>query len=430
MSGVIVLGTQWGDEGKGKIVDALSERAELVVRYQGGANAGHTLIVDGKQTILHLIPSGILRPNIKCIISSGVVADVEALTNEVDGLRNTGFLKSTDQLAISDLVTLILPYHKKLDALREKGLGNQKIGTTGKGIGPAYEDRASRKAILFGDLFDEKKLTEKLHQALLEKNYLIKHYYNESPFSVHDVKEQALFFAEKLAPYRHRDTSLIIHKALKNNKNVLFEGAQGTLLDLWHGTYPYVTSSSTIAGSACVGAGIGPNAINKVIGITKAYTTRVGSGPFPTELFNDIGERLQKEGAEFGATTGRIRRCGWIDLVALKFSMRINGITEIALTKLDVLSGFKEIGVCTRYKLDNNIIDNLPTSPGDLERVEPIIEMHPGWNQSLRKCKTVNELPEKTKSFINFLENKLNVPIGIISVGPDREETIWLDKIF
>ncbi|MCB0351087.1 MAG: adenylosuccinate synthase, partial [Bdellovibrionales bacterium] len=338
MPGIIVIGSQWGDEGKGKVVDVFSSQSDYVVRYQGGANAGHTLVVDGKKTVLHLVPSGILHPNTICVIGAGVVLDVEKLAEEILALQKNGLLKDPKQLLISDSATVLLSYHRQLDQAREKAAGLEKIGTTGKGIGPAYEDRASRKAILFGDLFNTDTLKAKLEASLKEKNFLLEKMYEQKPADIQDVLASALKAAEKLAPFRCRDTSLVVHKALRQNKKILFEGAQGTLLDLLHGTYPFVTSSSTLSGSACVGVGVGPGAIDKVIGITKAYTTRVGSGPFPTELDDENGERLRAVGQEFGATTGRSRRCGWLDLVALRYALRINGITNLALMKIDVLS--------------------------------------------------------------------------------------------
>ena len=315
MAGNVVIGSQWGDEGKGKVVDVFSSQSDYVVRYQGGANAGHTLIVEGKKTVLHLIPSGVLHQDTKCVIASGVVLDVETLFREIEALKLNGLLQDPSQLLISDKCTVLLSYHRKLDQAREMAAGREKIGTTGKGIGPAYEDRASRKAILFGDLFYPDTLKEKIESSLKEKNYLLK-MYGEEPVNADEVMESALKFAKELEPYRCEDTSLLVHQAIRKGQKVLFEGAQGTLLDLMHGTYPYVTSSSTLAGSVCSSVGIGPRSIDKVIGITKAYTTRVGSGPFPTELNNEVGERMRDVGKEFGSTTGRTRRCGWLDLVA------------------------------------------------------------------------------------------------------------------
>ncbi|MCB0419683.1 MAG: adenylosuccinate synthase [Bdellovibrionales bacterium] len=430
MAGIIVIGSQWGDEGKGKVVDVFSSQADYVVRYQGGANAGHTLIVDGKKTVLHLVPSGVLHSNTTCIIGAGVVLDVEIVAKEIRALKETGLLSRPEQLLISDSATVILPYHRDLDKAREVALGHEKIGTTGKGIGPAYEDRASRKAILFGDLFNKNTLRQKVESSLKEKNFLLKEMYGEKGMSADEVMEAVTLLAEELAPHRHSDTSLLIYKALKDQKKVLFEGAQGSLLDLLHGTYPFVTSSSTIAGSACIGAGIGPTQIDKVVGITKAYTTRVGSGPFPTEQDNEIGERIRTIGKEFGATTGRTRRCGWLDLVALKYAIRINGITNIALMKMDVLSGLDEVKVCTAYKYKGNVITDYPSGPGASTEVEPVYESFPGWKENFEEAKSLSELPENAKKYIEFIEASLEVPIDVLSVGPGREQTIWIRPLF
>lgn len=430
MPGIIVIGSQWGDEGKGKVVDVFSSQSDYVVRYQGGANAGHTLVVDGKKTVLHLVPSGVLHPNTVCVIGAGVVLDVEKLADEIRALQENGLLKDPKQLLISDSATVLLSYHRQLDQAREKAAGLEKIGTTGKGIGPAYEDRASRKAILFGDLFNSETLKAKLEASLKEKNFLLEKMYEQKPADIDEVLDSALTAAEKLAPYRCRDTSLVVHKALRMNKKILFEGAQGTLLDLLHGTYPFVTSSSTLSGSACIGTGVGPGAIDKVIGITKAYTTRVGSGPFPTELSDEIGERLRAVGQEFGSTTGRARRCGWLDLVALRYALRINGITNLALMKIDVLSGLKEIRVCTSYELDGQVIKDYPVSPGDLERAKPIYESLPGWNEDISIVKNVKDLPKNCQDYAQFIGNELATPIDVLSVGPGRDQTLWLKPLF
>lgn len=430
MPGIIVIGSQWGDEGKGKVVDVFSSQSDYVVRYQGGANAGHTLVVDGKKTVLHLVPSGVLHPNTVCVIGAGVVLDVEKLSEEIKALQENGLLRDPKQLLISDSATVLLSYHRKLDQAREEAAGLEKIGTTGKGIGPAYEDRASRKAILFGDLFNAQTLRAKLAASLKEKNFLLEKMYKQKPEDAEVVFAAASQAAEKLAPFRCRDTSLVVYKALKQNKKILFEGAQGTLLDLLHGTYPFVTSSSTLAGSACIGTGVGPGVIDKVIGITKAYTTRVGSGPFPTELANDIGERLRSVGQEFGATTGRSRRCGWLDLVALRYALRINGITNLALMKLDVLSGMKEIQVCTAYELDGHMIKDYPVSPGDLERSQPIYETLPGWADDITVVKNVKDLPKNAQDYAQFIGKELATPIDVISVGPGRDQTLWLKPLF
>jgi len=428
--GIVVVGAQWGDEGKGKIIDVFSAHADMVVRYQGGANAGHTLVVEGKKTVLHLIPSGILHSETTCVIAAGVVIDIEGLAEEIRKLKQNNYLQNPKQLLISDLCTVILPYHKALDTAREKSLAHDKIGTTGKGIGPAYEDRASRRAIIFSDIFEPSTLKQKLELSLMEKNSLLEKVYGEKPFRIEELMKKIATLAEELEPYRCRDSSLVVHKQLKAGKKVLFEGAQGTLLDILHGTYPYVTSSSTVAGSACIGTGIGPTNIDKVIGITKAYTTRVGSGPFPTELKDDIGEKIQSIGHEFGSTTGRARRCGWLDLVALKYAIRVNGITNIALLKLDVLTGFEKIGVCTGYKINGETVAEFPTSSSELEKVEPIYEFLPGWKEDLTKISNLKDLPRAATSYIDFIGNQLGSPIDVISVGPGREQTLWVKPLF
>ncbi len=428
--GIIVVGSQWGDEGKGKVVDVFSAQSDMVVRYQGGANAGHTLIVNNVKTVLHLVPSGILHPKTTCIIGAGVVLDLEEVAKEINDLKTAGMITDPQQLRISDSATVVLSVHRQLDVAREKALGNEKIGTTGRGIGPAYEDRASRKAILFGDLFETATLKQKLEVCLKEKNFLLEKYYNEIPVAVEPLYKRMLELAEQLSAYRCKDASLMIHKALKGGKKVLFEGAQGTMLDLLHGTYPFVTSSSTISGSACIGSGIGPNAVQKIVGITKAYVTRVGSGPFPTELDNELGERIRKEGGEFGATTGRARRCGWLDLVALKYAIRVNGITNLALMKLDVLSGHDKIDVCVAYKLDGQEIKDLPTSPNDLARVECVYKTLNGWSEDITQVRSIQDLPTAARDYVQFIGNEVATPIDVVSVGPGREQTLWIKPLF
>lgn len=430
MPGIVVVGSQWGDEGKGKVVDVFSSQADLVVRYQGGANAGHTLVVDGKKTVLHLIPSGILHPSATCIIGAGVVLDVERLCEEIKALKQNGLLTNDSQLLISESATVLLPYHRQLDQAREKAAGLEKIGTTGRGIGPAYEERASRKALLFGDLFRKEDLRNKLETALKEKNFLLEKFYNEKPVSIDEMLKIIDQVADYLAPFRHKDTSLLIHKALKGGKKVLFEGAQGSLLDLLHGTYPFVTSSHTIAGSALIGSGIGVGTVNTVLGITKAYATRVGSGPFPTELDNELGVRIRQVGHEFGSTTGRERRCGWLDLVALKYAIRLNGISSLALMKLDVLSGLDQIEICTAYELDGQKITDYPVSPGELARCKPVYESMPGWKEDLTKARTMKDLPRYAQEYIQLIGNACAVPIDVVSVGPGREQTLWIKPLF
>jgi adenylosuccinate synthase len=430
LPGIIVVGSQWGDEGKGKVVDVFSAKADYVVRYQGGANAGHTLVVDGRKTVVHLIPSGVLHPHTTCIIAAGCVLDVEKLCEEIRALKENGLLKEDSQLQISDSATVILPYHRILDQAREKAAGLDKIGTTGRGIGPAYEERASRKALLFGDLFQKDLLRTKLELALKEKNFLLEKFYGEKPVSIDETISIIEQVAAYLAPYRCRDTSLVIYKALRSSKKVLFEGAQGSLLDLLHGTYPYVTSSSTLAGSAMIGAGIGPGTINQVMGITKSYATRVGSGPFPTECENEVGEKMRQVGQEFGSTTGRARRCGWLDLVALKYAIRLSGITSLALMKLDVLSGFDKIEICTAYELDGQKITEYPVSPGELARCRPVYETLNGWKEDLTTAKSLKDLPRYAQEYIQFIGASVAVPIDVVSVGPGRDQTLWIKPLF
>ena len=429
MSEVIVVGSQWGDEGKGKAVDLFSAQAELVVRYQGGANAGHTLVINGQETILHLLPSGILHNCCTCLIAAGVVLDLEIVSQEINNLKKAGFLKKDKQLLISDNATLILPYHKALDAARESTLKYERIGTTGKGIGPAYEDRASRRAILFRDIFDPETLKEKLKLSLEEKNYLLS-FYSIPKFDVEKIYEDLVDYAQQLKLYRCTDTSYVIDQHRKLKHKILYEGAQGTLLDLLHGTYPFVTSSSTLSGAACIGSGIGPLSIKKVIGITKAYCSRVGNGPFPTELQNGLGNIIQKKGKEYGATTGRRRRCGWLDLVALKYAIRINGISSLALMKLDVLTGLEEIAVATSYIIDGKEVTEFPLSDGKLKSAQPNLKTFPGWQQDITKAKKLDDLPSSTRRYIDFLENKAEISIDIISVGPERKDTIWINSLF
>lgn len=430
MSGIVVVGAQWGDEGKGKLIDVFSEKADMVVRYQGGANAGHTLVVNGQKTVLHLVPSGVLRPETQCVIAPGVVIDIFSIRDEIRKLKASGYLQNPKQLMIADTATIILPYHKALDAAREAALSDGKIGTTGKGIGPAYEDRASRRAVLFGDIFNRETLKAKIELALREKNFILENYYKVETFKLETLMKDIEAVAEELAPYRTKDTSLFINKNLKSGKRVLFEGAQGTMLDIMHGTYPFVTSSSTLAANACASAGISPMSIQKIIGVFKAYATRVGGGPFPTELTDDVGMKIQTDGNEFGSTTGRARRCGWLDLVALKYAIRVNGITNLAMMKLDVLTGHDRIGVCTAYKINGELVTELPTSPYELEKVEPVIEWLPGWKEDLTKVKTLSDLPRPTTNYIDYLGSQLGTPIDVISVGPGREQTLWVKPLF
>ena len=430
MAGIVVVGSQWGDEGKGKIVDSFSNNAHYVVRYQGGANAGHTLVVGEQTVVLHLIPSGVLHEKTKCIIGTGVVVDPFELLNEIESLRQAGYLQNSEQLLVSDQATLVMPYHKALDQAREKQAGKDKIGTTGRGIGPCHEDRAARKAILFSDLFHPESLKEKLSSCLKEKNFLLKDFFQCETIDAEKLFTELMQLAEKLKPYRCDHSSQLIHSALKEGKNVLFEGAQGVLLDTYHGTYPYVTSSSTLAGSACLGAGIGPSTLQTVVGITKAYATRVGEGPFPTELKDEIGKSIQQNGHEFGATTGRQRRCGWLDLVALKYSIRISGITSVALTKLDVLSGLDELKICTAYEYKGEKLTHFPTDREVLSQVKPIYETLPGWKEDITGAKQIRELPQAAQNYVHFIDKNIEAPIDIISNGPRRDQTLWVKPLF
>lgn len=423
MSVAVIVGSQWGDEGKGKVVDLLSVDSEIVARYQGGANAGHTIVIEGKQYVLHLIPSGILSPNVKCVIGNGVVIDPVALMDEIKMLEDFG-IDVKGRLFISHKAHLIMPYHKLLDQASEaQKTGKAAIGTTGRGIGPAYYDKYNRCGIRIVDLLDRKVFEEKLRANIAEKNTILEKIYGNSGLDVETIIDQYLEFDKLIDPYI-TDTTLLLNEAIKAGKSVFVEGAQGALLDVDHGTYPFVTSSNPTTGGACTGLGIPPTAITRVIGIVKAYCTRVGNGPFPTELNDPIGEKLRKEGAEFGATTGRPRRCGWLDLVALKYSVMINGISEIALTKLDVLDTFDEIKVCTSYKIDEKITQNFPADIPSLEKIEPQLISFKGWNSSLRGIKKYEDLPYATQTYIAFIEEFTGAKVSIVSVSPDRADTI------
>jgi len=425
---VVVLGTQWGDEGKGKIVDPLTEKATNVVRYQGGHNAGHTLVIDGKKTVLHLLPSGILRKEVTCIIGNGVVLSPEALLKEIDELEARSG-QVTDRLRISAACPLILPYHIALDQAREAKRGNNKIGTTGRGIGPAYEDKVARRGIRLGELMHEKHFADKLDEVLGYHNFVLTNYYQFDACDYQKTLDESLSMAERIRPMV-ADSIEVLHTARKNGEHILFEGAQGALLDVDHGTYPYVTSSNTTAGSVATGSGFGPLYLDYVLGITKAYTTRVGSGPFPTELFDDVGEMLFTKGKELGASTGRNRRCGWFDAVILKMSIRINSVSGICLTKLDVLDGLETVKVCTGYKgVDTNAMSTLMNFDS-YDSLEPIYEELPGWSESTYGARTLEELPENARNYIRFIEEKIEAPVDIISTGPDRDETIILTHPF
>jgi adenylosuccinate synthase len=428
VANVVIVGTQWGDEGKGKIVDLLAEHADVVVRFQGGNNAGHTMVVDGEQLITHLIPSGILQQKL-CIIGNGVVVDPEVLIKEMDNLSSRGVDIGSDKLKISERAHLIMPYHQAVDHARERFKGDKKIGTTGRGIGPAYEDKSTRRGIRFVDLLDPEEFREKVNTILDEKNFYLKNYLSADPLNGSDIIKQYEIYAERLAPYVG-NISIIIDNALKNGQQVLFEGAQGTHLDIDHGTYPFVTSSNTLAGNACCGAGIGPGAITDVIGIVKAYTTRVGAGPFPAELFDEIGDQIQEKGAEFGATTGRRRRCGWLDTVILKNSVRLNGLTSLAVTKLDVLGGLETLKICIAYDYRGEILNDFPASLKVLGECKPVYETLPGWPEDISGAQEMNDLPENVKIYLGRIEELTQTPIDLISVGAERNQTIVLKNSF
>tara|TARA_B100000686_G_C16732463_1_gene941546 strand:- start:31 stop:1323 length:1293 start_codon:yes stop_codon:yes gene_type:complete len=425
---VVVLGTQWGDEGKGKIVDLLTDRASVVARFQGGHNAGHTLVIGGEKTILHLLPSGILRGNIHCIICNGVVLSLEALLQEINRLEERN-IPVRERLSISGACPIILPSHVALDQAREAQKGKNKIGTTGRGIGPAYEDKAARRGIRLAEILNSCQFSERLEELMGYHNFWLENYYHKEAVDFQKVRDDYLRFSEQVSPMI-ADTIDILHSHRKNGDSILFEGAQGSLLDIDHGTYPFVTSSNTTAGGTATGSGYGPLYLDYVLGITKAYTTRVGSGPFPTELFDEVGGHLATMGAEKGSTTGRDRRCGWFDAAAVKHAMRINSVSGMCLTKLDVLDGLEYVKICTGYK---QIGENTSSSLMDVSRfeaLEPIYHELPGWNQSTFGAKTIEELPDNARAYIKFIEETVEVSVDIISTGPDREETITLRHPF
>ncbi|MBF0119019.1 MAG: adenylosuccinate synthase [Desulfobacterales bacterium] len=410
MANIVIIGTQWGDEGKGKIVDLLAEYADIVVRFQGGSNAGHTMVVNGEKFISHLVPSGILQSK-PSLLGNGMVVDPSELVKEIDFFHSKGVKVSPDILKISGKAHIVMPYHKLIDVLRESG--KNKIGTTGRGIGPCYEDKVSRRGICFSDLLDIKTFREKVYDFLPEKNFYIEKFFSSESLNPETIITEYTEYGKKLELYV-TDVSIFIDNAIKNKQNILFEGAQGTFLDIDHGTYPYVTSSNTVAANACCGSGIGPKEITGVLGVVKAYTTRVGNGPFPTELFDDIGKRLQKIGVEFGATTGRPRRCGWLDIVMLKNAVRLNSLTGLIITKLDVLCGLDEIKICTGYD----------------EAKNPIYETMAGWKEDISEIKNFNQLPKNAIGYLKRIETLLNIPIDIVSVSPRREQTIILKNPF
>jgi len=428
VANIVVVGTQWGDEGKGKIVDLLAEFADIVVRFQGGNNAGHTMVVNGQQFISHLIPSGILQKKI-CLVGNGMVIDPAVIIEEIDYLKSKGIKVEQDNLMISEKAHIIMPYHKEIDHAREKFKGDKKIGTTGRGIGPAYEDKATRRGIRFVDFIEWKVFTEKVKTILEEKNFYLKEYLSSEPLIFDEIINEYSEYAKRLTPFV-TNISLVISKAIKQGKQLLFEGAQGTHLDIDHGTYPYVTSSNTVAGNACGGSGVGPREITGVVGIVKAYTTRVGEGPFPSELFDNTGNKIQKKGAEFGATTGRKRRCGWLDTVVLRNSVRLNSLSGLAITKLDVLGGLESLKICTGYEYDGKIIHDFPASLNVLSACKPVYETLPGWSENISNIRKIEDLPQNAKNYLHRIEELAETRIQIVSVGPGRNETMVISNPF
>jgi adenylosuccinate synthase len=428
MSNVIVVGSQWGDEGKGKIVDFLAKKADVIARYQGGHNAGHTVVINNDKFILHLIPSGILYKSKICLIGNGVVVDPDALIEEIKGLQKRG-IEVGKNLFLSKNAHLIMPYHIAIEKEKEQIRGTKKIGTTGRGIGPAYVDKMARVGIRVSDLLLPKVFKEKLAENLRDINFLLENLYKVKPFDINDIYKKYMGYAKKLSDYI-ADTDIIINSMIAKNKNILFEGAQGTLLDIDHGTYPYVTSSHPSAGGACIGLGVSPTKISKVIGVIKAYTTRVGGGPFPTEIIDSLGIKIREKGGEYGATTGRPRRCGWLDMVVLRHSVRINGFTGLAITKLDILDGIEKIKICTSYKYKGKIYKEFPKDISIFEECEPVYEEIPGWTKSTAGIKDFYKLPEAAKSYIKKIEEILEVKVNLISTGQRRDELIQIQTIF
>ena len=429
MANVVVVGTQWGDEGKGKVVDLLAEKADFIVRFQGGNNAGHTLVVNGQKHIFHLIPSGILHRDKLCMIGNGVVLDPGELISEMDRLGGTGMHVTPGNLMISRYTHIIMPYHRALDLAREERKGRTAIGTTGRGIGPCYEDKVGRGGIRVHDLLDPTAFREKLARNIEEKNFLLQNFFGQKPLDPSEIEDEYLAYGERLRPYAG-NVSQQLQKAGAQGRNVLFEGAQGTHLDIDHGTYPYVTSSNTVAGNACCGAGIGPTRIDGVLGIVKAYTTRVGAGPFPSELFDETGERIREIGGEFGATTGRPRRCGWLDMVVVNSSVRLNGLCGLVITKLDVLTGIAKLKIGVSYSCRGSSLDHVPAELDSLEACKPVFEEFSGWDEEITNVRRWDDLPQNTKKYLKAIEEISGVPVQIISVGPGRDATIVLGNPF
>jgi adenylosuccinate synthase len=429
MPNVVVVGAQWGDEGKGKIVDLLTQDADVVVRFQGGNNAGHTLVVGGEKTVLHLIPAGILHPGKHCVIGNGVVADPEVLVMEIDRLKAKGAFRDDGQLVVSLDAHVIMPWHKAIDVAREKAMGEGKIGTTGRGIGPTYEDKVARRGLRVRDLVDEARLARKVKERVPAAREELRRLGAEPDLDEAAIVKRYAELGRRVARYA-TDVSLWLHRALREGKQLLFEGAQGTMLDVDHGTYPFVTSSNTVAGNAVVGCGLGPTAVDYVLGISKAYSTRVGGGPYPSELKDDVGERLRKVGGEYGATTGRPRRTGWLDALALRFAARVNGLHGIAMTKLDVLTGFEKVKIAVGYRLDGKVLDEMPSDPEVLERCEAVYEELPGWSEKVEGLRTWNDLPLRARAYVKRVEELVGVKVIGVSVGADRGETILLENPF
>ncbi len=429
MANVVVVGAQWGDEGKGKVVDILTEKAEFVVRFQGGANAGHTLVVNGRKFIFHLIPSGILHSGKICMIGNGVVLDPGVLIGEMDRLGEAGIEVTPDKLKISLYTQVIMPWHRALDLAREKKKGSSAIGTTGRGIGPCYEDKVGRAGIRVHDLLDRDVLKKKISKILEEKNFLLQNFFGEKALDAAQIEAEYLAYGERLRPYTD-NVSRRLQTADSEGRNILFEGAQGTLLDIDHGTYPFVTSSNTVAGNACSGAGIGPTRIDAVVGVVKAYTTRVGGGPFPTELLDETGRHMQKAGGEFGSTTGRPRRCGWLDMVVVKSSSRLNGLSGLVITKLDVLTGIPKLKIAVSYSCRGNPLDSIPPQLEALEQCQPVFKELPGWEEDITKVRRWEDLPRNTQNYLKAIEDLSGTPLHMVSVGPGREETILIRNPF
>ena len=426
MANIVIVGAQWGDEGKGKIVDLLTQYADIVVRFQGGNNAGHTIVLEGEKFVFHLIPSGILYGNKKCIIGNGVVLDPGVLIEEIAEVKKKGYFKDDSQLMISEGTHLILPYHRRIDLAREKIF---KIGTTGRGIGPAYEDKVARCGIRVVDLLDEKIFRRKLEENLVHKNLYLVQVLKEKGFEISEILNECLSFKRQLEKYV-KDTLLVLHEEIQKGRHILFEGAQGALLDVDHGTYPYVTASNTVAGNACAGSGIGPTMIDSVIGVAKAYTTRVGEGPFPTELRDEVGEKIRERGGEYGATTGRPRRCGWFDAVIVNHSIRISGIRQMVMTKMDVLNDFEKIKICVGYRFNGKVFHHVPSNLEMLKCSEPVYEELNGWKTEIKGVREFSDLPENAQRYIQRIEDLISTKITMISVGSERNETIAVRNPF